>query len=412
MTIDPSLALLLLLAQNFEQRGFVENQTLVYPQTGSNDSGRVVSGALVRWEGSYRFTPWLRLNGAVDARTDTHRQAERVASVTLDDRTTERPAFAVRRLGATLHWGKYTAEIGRQLIRWGKTDILNPTDRFAPRDFLSSVVDSDFLGVWAVRGTYESGGNTVDLIWQPRFTPSRMPLFDQRWAGLPPAAALITIEDDGARYPGRSQYGARWNHVARSFEYSLSFFDGFHHLPSFNPRLVAIPLQPVSRPTVGLERFYPQLRLYGADTVIPLRWLTVKAEAAYFTFPRQSDADQYVLYVVQVERQVKEWSLVGGYAGEARARTGTPNPLRFAPDRGFAKSFVGRAALAIDANRSLAVETAVRAAGWFTRFEYSQLLGQHWRATGGVAWMRGDMADFLGQYRRNSYASLAIRYSF
>ena len=118
-----------------------------------------------------------------------------------------------------------------------------------------------------------------------------------------------------------------------------------------------------------------------------------------------------MLYVIQVERQVKEWSLVGGYAGEARTRTGT-NPLRFAPDRGFAKSFVGRAGLTIDANRSVAVEAAVRAAGSFTRFEYSQLFGQHWRATGGVAWIRGDMADFLGQYRRNSYASLALRYSF
>ena len=28
-------------------------------------------------------------------------------------------------------------EAGKQLIRWGKTDILNPTDRFAPRDFLT-----------------------------------------------------------------------------------------------------------------------------------------------------------------------------------------------------------------------------------------------------------------------------------
>jgi hypothetical protein len=46
------------------------------------------------------------------------------------------------------------------------------------------------------------------------------------------------------------------------------------------------------------------------------------------------------------------------------------------------------------------------------RFEYSQLFGQHWRATGGIAWIRGDMDDFLGQYRRNSYGSLALRYSF
>jgi hypothetical protein len=88
------------------------------------------------------------------------------------------------------------------------------------------------------------------------------------------------------------------------------------------------------------------------------------------------------------------------------------SPLQFAPDRGFTKSFVGRVGLTIDANRDLAIETAVRAGGSFVRFQYSQLFGQHWRATGGIAWIRGDMDDFLGQYRRNSYGSLAIRYSF
>jgi hypothetical protein len=44
--------------------------------------------------------------------------------------------------------------------------------------------------------------------------------------------------------------------------------------------------------------------------------------------------------------------------------------------------------------------------------EYSQALGQHWRATLDLALIRGDMADFLGQYRRNSHALLIVRYSF
>jgi hypothetical protein len=143
---------------------------------------------------------------------------------------------------------------------------------------------------------------------------------------------------------------------------------------------------------------------------VPLHWFTVKGEAAYFTSPTVG-AEEYALYVIQLERQVKEWSFVGGYAGEAVTSAGA-SALQFAPDRGFARSFVGRAGLTIDANRSLALETAVRAAGSFLRFEYSQASGQHWRTTAGIAWIRGDMTDFLGQYQRNSYASVAIRYSF
>jgi len=86
--------------------------------------------------------------------------------------------------------------------------------------------------------------------------------------------------------------------------------------------------------------------------------------------------------------------------------------VNFSPDRGFAKSFVGRASLTIDVNRSVTLETVVRSAGSFARLEYSQTFGQHWRITPGIAWIRGALTDFLGQYRRNSYASLAVRYSF
>jgi hypothetical protein len=392
------------LAQNFEQRGFIENQTVFYPQSAPNDSSVAVDSMLLRWEGSYKFTPWFTLAGSFDARTDSHRETARDASVDLDDRSILRPAFSVRRLSARLHRGKLTAEIGRQFIRWGKTDILTPTDRFAPGDYLSSVVDSDFLGVAATRLTYESGGDTIDLVWQPWFTPSRTPLLNQRWTALPPEAAGISIVDAGARYPGGSQYGARWNHVGAGYEYSLCFFDGFNNLPQFSATF-----DPLSS-SVALQRYYPQLRLYGGDAAIPLTWFTVKGEAAYFTSSTPG-TDEYALYVVQLERQVKEWSFVGGYAGEAVTRS-SGNPLQFAPDRGFARSFVGRAGLTIDVNRSLSVEAAVRAAGSFVRFEYSQGFGQHWRATGGWAWIRGDMTDFLGQYHRNSYGLLSIRYSF
>jgi hypothetical protein len=399
--MDLSLLLAAMLAQNFEQRGFIENTSLFYPQTAPNDSGQVVNETLLRWEASYKFAPWLKISGVFDADTDSHRQVEREFRLDVDGRSTLRPAFSLRRLSATLHKGKVTAEIGRQFIRWGKADILNPTDRFAPKDYLSSVVGSDFLGVVAARLTVESGSNTLDLVWQPVFTPSRTPLLDQRWTVLPPQAQGVPIEDVGARYPGGSQYGARWNHLGAGYEYSFCFFDGFNNLPLFN----AI----VDTTSVGVQRYYPALRLYGADAAVPLRWFTVKGEAAYFT-SSTPNTDEYALYVIQIERQVKEWSFVGGYAGEVLTRSG--NALQFAPDRGFARSFVGRAGWTIDANRSLAVEAAVRAAGSFSRFEYSQTFGQHWRATAGIAWLRGDMTDFLGQYHRNSYASLAVRYSF
>ncbi len=389
-----------LFGQTFTQKGFLETRMVLFPQSAPGDSGRAVAEEFLRYEPALKLTPWLQFNGSFEARTDSHRQTERVWALGWQDRGLLRPAFTVRRLSATLHKGHFTAELGKQFIRWGKADILNPTDRFAPRDFLA-VVDNDFLGVTAARLTYEAVPGTLDLVYAPRFTPSRIPLLGQRWVVLPKEAQGIPLRDLGSRFPGGPQFGARWNHVASAYEYSLSFYEGFNHLP-------LLDVQPLR---AAFQRFYAQMRMVGGDAALPLRFLTVKGEAAYFT-SRTPQADEYVQYVIQLERQTGEWFFVGGYAGEYV--TERRAPLDFAPDRGLTGAFLGRAGYTIDARRSLAFETAVRrnGDGLWMRFEYSQLFGQHWRATAGFTWIRGSDADFLGQYHRNSHATLALRYSF
>jgi hypothetical protein len=388
-------------AQDFTQRGFIETAGIFYPQSAPNDSGRAIGEALLRYEAFYKFTPALRFNAAFDARTDTHHETERALHLSWWDRERLRPAFDVRRLSALYTRGKLTFEAGRQLIRWGKADVLNPTDRFAPRDFLN-VVDTGFLGITAARLNYGTQANTIELVFSPRFTPSRIPLLNQRWAALP---ADIPVAEQAPDFPGGPQFGARWNHIGSAAEYSVSFYNGYDHLPLFRGQLETAPLR------VEVQRYYPQMRMYGADAAIPFRLVSLKAEAAYFSSSTAS-ADEYVLWVLQLERQAGEWFFTGGYAGQAITAHGTAPA--FSPVRGFTRAFVAHAGYTIDANRSLAFEGVVRqnGRGLWLKAEYSQAFGQHWRATAGVAWIHGDQADFLGQYQRNSHGILALRYSF
>ena len=82
-----------------------------------------------------------------------------------------------------------------------------------------------------------------------------------------------------------------------------------------------------------------------------------------------------------MERQAGEWSLVAGYAGQVT--TEHRSALGFSPVRGFARAVVARAGYTIDVNRSVAFEAVVRqnGDGVYLKAEYSQALGQHWRAT-------------------------------
>ena len=391
-------------AQDFQQRGFLETSATIYPQAAPNDSGHIIGESLLRYEASYKVRPWLRLSGAIDASFDTHHQVERSLHLDWQDRSLRRPALSAREFKVTISRGKFTAELGKQFIRWGKADILNPTDRFAPKDFLT-VTDAGFLPITAARLIYDTGADSLDLVWQPRFTPSRTPLLNERWTVLPDSITGIPLRDLGSEFPGRSSFGARWNHIGAGYEFSASFFDGFNSLPLFRGSSSG------SAESVDVQRFYPALRLYGADAAIPLHWFTVKTEAAYYTSPDKQQ-DEYVIYVIQFERQIKELSIVAGYAGDA-VTSHTPT-LQFSPELGFARAILAHAQYTIDSNRSVAMDLAVRqnGQGSWLRSTYSQTFGQHWRATIGVAWIRGDPADFLGQYHRNSYGILAVRYSF
>ena len=391
-------------AQIVTQRGFIDGSVQLFPQEALNDRTRAVGDLLARDEVFVKPAPWLQFAGGIDVRANTHDQVDDSWRVDLTDRTIRRPRVAVRRLSATVNRGPLTVDAGKQFIRWGKTDIVTPTDRFAPRDFLN-VIDAEFIAVLGVRAVVQIGDETLEGVWLPRFTPSRVPLLDQRWTVVTGQAAAIPLVDTGSTLPGRSQAGARWSHVGAGFEYSLSFFDGFNHLPNIEPAIQQAPLQ------VNVTRVYPSIRAYGGDAAVPTRWATIKGEAAYFS-SSSSGTDEYVLYVVQLERQSGEWAIVAGYAGEVvtkrRAR------LTFAPDRGLTKSIVARASYTIGPTRNVGFETAVRqnGAGLYAKAEYSQARGAHWRATVSGVVIAGEDDDFLGQYHRNSHVRAVLRYSF
>jgi hypothetical protein len=420
-------------AQQVAQRGFVEARATAYPQDTPFDSTNLVGNFLFRDEVSWRPSGWLTLAAAFDAQMDTHGRVERDWRVDWSDRGILRPALSIRRASAAIRRAGLTIEAGKQFVRWGKVDVLIPTDRFAPRDFME-VVDNEFLGITAVRATWEHRSNTIDAVWG-RFTPSRVPMLTDRWAAVPasfatagPGASMPIIVDLGATYPTRPQAGLRWNHVAPGFEFSLSGYDGFNHLPNFEATTAAqgssgvaqgsSPVTQGSSLAIFFSRSYPRMRMFGGDAAIPFRWFTLKGEAAYFASP-DGQSDEYTLYVLQAERQTGEWFFVGGYAGEIVRKPFAPPPGStvsgaFALDRGLAGSFLGRASYTIDVNRSVAFEGAVRqnGNGLWLKAEYSQAAGQHLRATLRGNLIRGDESDFLGKYRLNSNVAIVLRYSF
>ena len=72
-------------------------------------------------------------------------------------------------LYAEVVYGKFDLRIGRQVISWGKTDLVNPTDHLSPRDFTDPLEsEEERLGVIAVRPRVQWGRTPVGGRDRPR----------------------------------------------------------------------------------------------------------------------------------------------------------------------------------------------------------------------------------------------------
>lgn len=395
------------IAQTISTGGFVEARGDWYPQASAIDPTSGVGALHARVEVSARATPWLRVRAALDARLDSYDQVERTWALDWFDRARRRRALAVRELNATVGRGRLSLEAGKVFIRWGAVDLVNPTDRFAPHDYLA-VVDDELLAVTAARLAYGGDRDRVEVVWAPRLTPSRIPLYGKRWTVIPEAARELGLLDLGAHLPLGPQTGARWTHVASGYEYAVSYYDGFHHVPIVDAAIVPTLVRPAA---LALTQRFPRLRSLGGHVAWPLRGFTLKSEAAAFWAP-DGDADEYVLYVIQAERQQGELFLLAGYAGEVVSER--RRAIAVAPDRGLARAMVGKASYTIDPRRRADLELAVRQTldGLWVRGEYSEAIKSHWRVTLSGSLIRGTPDDFIGQFRENSHISVTWRYSF
>lgn len=385
------------------QRGFIEARGFGFAQTAANDDQRGIGDLLFRDEVVLRPSRWLQFAAGLDLRANSYGQVEDEWRLDFENRSVLRPRAMVRRLTAAITTNHLTIDIGKQFIRWGRADILNPTDRLAPKDFINAI-DSELLPVNGVRTSLRFGGETIEGVWLSALTPSRLPLLNQRWVVVPPALAGLSLTDQGGSVPNGSVMGARWLHSGR-FDLGVSAYDGFNHLPNIDVQVAP------ERGEVQLRRTYSALRTVGAEAAIPSSVLTLKGEMAYFNSP-DDQAEEYVLYVIEAERQVGEWVFDGGYVGEVvtKARADAP----FGAERGIARSFIAKAMYAAGPRRSVSVEMAVRqkGEGFYVKSEYSQAFASHWRLTLTGVGLGGDAGDFLGQYKRNSHVSAGLRLSF
>lgn len=149
---------------------------------------------------------------------------------------------------------RYDLKLGKQIVRWGKTDQVSPVDNLNPQDLrqlnLRELEDRK-IPIWMARGRLFYDRLTIEGVYVPWFEPVRMDYFDSDWAfyrqiredvkdgPLPPPLQSYLLsrsvhEDEPAKTFRNSELGGRVTTTLSGWDVGLSYLYGWENAPYFS----------------------------------------------------------------------------------------------------------------------------------------------------------------------------------
>jgi len=408
--------------------GFVEYDNITYLKNNNRQKINGRNQGILQLELQHQVNSKAEIFGSVEIRND---QAD-----------PSRDRVYLDEAYINLYVGDFDLRVGKQIFAWGRADGFNPTDNLTAWDF-SDILDTDDekIGVVSARVNYYFGDWSLEAVLVPSFTASVLPVAStSRWwpemppavpnplypqIGLPTLKATYAISrpilpDEGAR---STQYALKLSGMARGWDFSVSWFDGFDDLPSIHTSTVVDSA--FTSAQVTLTPRYHRRRAIGVDFATAFGKLGVRGEAAYYltedwegTDPNIDDPYfQYVLGLDYTFRDIlpgKDLFILMQWVQEIQ--TPDRNTIYRETDLNhlFRKSVIAKADLSLGEFAKLTFEGVGNLAtdDWWIR------PGLEWSVTDGVKLLTrvdllgGPKDSFFGSFRDNRRLQVLLKYSF
>ena len=178
-----------------------------------------------------------------------------------------------------INLGPMDLRIGKQIIVWGRTDRINPTDNLSPRDFTLLVPEDDDqrLGTPAVKATYYFKAISLSAYWLPEFGSDTIPI------QKPPPPFTITEDVPDTSF---GDWAVKVEQTGKAVDWSLSYFNGYDLTPDLG---ITSPTQ-LTHLTLKNHRIY----VIGADAATTLGRYGLRAETAYTMTQDDRGDDPYI----------------------------------------------------------------------------------------------------------------------
>lgn len=185
--------------------------------------------------------------------------------------------------------GPVDIRVGKQLILWGTTDELNPTDVINPENyykFALPVKAERKIPTFSAKIDWYNALGTFTGVFVPFFTPDHLPPSGDPWE-VPLLAKLQNIQSDiYARLQSvnnnwrteHPQFAVNYSNYIGSTDFSVSYYNGVWSTPSFR----FIPGNFFLDPGEVVPE-YLEFQMAGADFQTAFGAYTFRGEFAYYT---------------------------------------------------------------------------------------------------------------------------------
>jgi hypothetical protein len=195
--------------------------------------------------------------------------------------------------------------LGRQIISWGRTDKIKPTDSFKRHDY-TDFLDDDEEPIYAAKANYYIKDWTLEWVWAPIFEPDIFRLDPRnRWAALPRRADVpgvgtfdLSYQVNTSARPAKnlksSQAGFRLTQQHGGLDWSASYYYGYDRIPTFvSDRVVAADLATGSA-TIELTPVHKRIQVVGFDWATVVGGFGLRGETSYTLTADRSGRDPLI----------------------------------------------------------------------------------------------------------------------
>ena len=137
-----------------------------------------------------------------------------------DLRTDGNTRSSIREMYVETRQGDLDFRVGRQIIAWGRTDRLNPTDNLTPRDarLMAADIDEDRFGSLAAKASWNLTANdSLTLVLLPEFQANKS---YSKYTEVIPTA--------------NNQWAIKYDQSGKAIDWSVSYYDGYDLSPDLS----------------------------------------------------------------------------------------------------------------------------------------------------------------------------------